>query len=72
VSLAEHHGLSDGYWPAPIVVAAAVAARTRQAEIHLRALLLPLYDPVRLAENLAVLDAEQGPDRGTVQRRVPA
>ena len=54
--LSEHHGSPDGYLPAPIVLASAIAARTERLGIILAALVLPLYDPVRLAEELAVLD----------------
>jgi alkanesulfonate monooxygenase SsuD/methylene tetrahydromethanopterin reductase-like flavin-dependent oxidoreductase (luciferase family) len=56
VSLTEHHGSEDGYDPSPIVVAAAVAARTERVRIALGVLLLPLYQPVKAAEDLAVLD----------------
>lgn len=56
VSLSEHHGSDDGYLPAPIVVASAMAARTRNVRIGIAALIAPFYDPLRLAEDLAVLD----------------
>jgi alkanesulfonate monooxygenase SsuD/methylene tetrahydromethanopterin reductase-like flavin-dependent oxidoreductase (luciferase family) len=52
----EHHGSPDGYLPAPMLMAAAIAARTRQLRIMIAALVLPLHDPVRLAEEMAVLD----------------
>ena len=54
--LCEHHGSSDGYLPAPLILASAIAARTRQARITIALILLPLYDPIRLAEEMAVLD----------------
>src|SRR5579872_6470946 len=57
IALSEHHGSDDGYLPSPIVVAAAIASRTRSVRISLAALIAPLYDPVRLAEDLSVLDA---------------
>jgi alkanesulfonate monooxygenase SsuD/methylene tetrahydromethanopterin reductase-like flavin-dependent oxidoreductase (luciferase family) len=60
VMLSEHHGSPDGYLPSPLVFAAAVAARTRQLRIQLAALIAPLHDPVRLAEDLAVLDVVSG------------
>jgi alkanesulfonate monooxygenase SsuD/methylene tetrahydromethanopterin reductase-like flavin-dependent oxidoreductase (luciferase family) len=60
VILSEHHGSPDGYLPSPLVFAAAVAARTRQLRIHLAALIAPLHDPLRLAEDLAVLDLVSG------------
>jgi alkanesulfonate monooxygenase SsuD/methylene tetrahydromethanopterin reductase-like flavin-dependent oxidoreductase (luciferase family) len=56
VTLSEHHGSPDGYLPSPMVMAAAVAARTRQLRIVLAAVIAPLHDPIRLAEDLAVVD----------------
>lgn len=55
VLLSEHHGTEDGYLPSPIVLAAAIAARTKSIRIHL-ALVLPIHDPLRLAEDICVLD----------------
>lgn len=60
VRLNEHHGSEDGYLPAPIVFGAAVAGRTKRLRITISALLLPLYDPIRLAEEIAVLDLASG------------
>jgi alkanesulfonate monooxygenase SsuD/methylene tetrahydromethanopterin reductase-like flavin-dependent oxidoreductase (luciferase family) len=60
VVLSEHHGVDDGYLPAPLTLAAAVAGRTRRIRISVAALLVPLHDPVRLAEQLAVLDLASG------------
>jgi alkanesulfonate monooxygenase SsuD/methylene tetrahydromethanopterin reductase-like flavin-dependent oxidoreductase (luciferase family) len=54
--LSEHHGTNDGHLPSPIVLASAIAARTERLPILLAALVLPFYDPVRLAEDLSVLD----------------
>jgi alkanesulfonate monooxygenase SsuD/methylene tetrahydromethanopterin reductase-like flavin-dependent oxidoreductase (luciferase family) len=56
VVLSEHHGSPDGYLPSPLVAASAMAARTTSLPIMLAAVLLPLYDPVRLAEDMIVLD----------------
>ncbi len=53
--LCEHHGVEDGYLPSPLILASAIAARTRHLPLSL-ILLLPFYDPVRLAEDMAVLD----------------
>jgi alkanesulfonate monooxygenase SsuD/methylene tetrahydromethanopterin reductase-like flavin-dependent oxidoreductase (luciferase family) len=54
--LSQHHGVEDGYLPSPIPLAAAVAARTRSIPINVAALLLALYEPVKLAEDMAVVD----------------
>jgi len=56
VSLMEHHASDDGYLPSPIVLGSAIAARTSQTLISVGVMLLPLYDPLRAAEDLAVLD----------------
>lgn len=56
VGLEEHHLADNGWLPSPLTMAGAVAARTRQCRITLGALLVTLYDPVRLAEDLAVID----------------
>lgn len=56
LSLSEHHAVEDGFLPSPIVFAAALAGRTKKARITISALLATLYDPVKLAEDLAVLD----------------
>ncbi len=54
--VSEHHGSPDGYLSAPIVMASALAARTRTLPIQIAALILPLHDPIELAEQMAVLD----------------
>jgi alkanesulfonate monooxygenase SsuD/methylene tetrahydromethanopterin reductase-like flavin-dependent oxidoreductase (luciferase family) len=66
VVLSEHHGVDDGYLPAPLTLAAAIAGRTRRININIAALLVPLHDPVRLAEELAVLDLASGSRVGFV------
>jgi alkanesulfonate monooxygenase SsuD/methylene tetrahydromethanopterin reductase-like flavin-dependent oxidoreductase (luciferase family) len=52
----EHHFLEDGYLPAFQPLAGAIAARTERIRISNDIALLPLYHPIRLAEELAVLD----------------
>ncbi len=52
----EHHGSSDGYLPSPMLLAAALAARTSQMAIMTAIITVPLYSPVRLAEEMCVLD----------------
>jgi len=56
IVLSEHHASPDGYLPAPLTVAAAMAAVTTRTPIMIAAAILPLYDPVRLAEEMVVLD----------------
>ncbi|OBI56799.1 LLM class flavin-dependent oxidoreductase [Mycobacterium sp. E787] len=51
----EHHGSEDGYLPSPLLLASSVASRTQRLALSL-ILILPFYDPVRLAEDMAVLD----------------
>ncbi len=60
VQVSEHHVSSDGYLPAPLVLAAALAGRTRRLPIQVAALILPLHDPIELAEQMAVLDLTSG------------
>jgi alkanesulfonate monooxygenase SsuD/methylene tetrahydromethanopterin reductase-like flavin-dependent oxidoreductase (luciferase family) len=55
VVLCEHHGSEDGYLPVPLILASAIAARTERLMLSLT-VILPFYDPVRLAEDIAVLD----------------
>jgi alkanesulfonate monooxygenase SsuD/methylene tetrahydromethanopterin reductase-like flavin-dependent oxidoreductase (luciferase family) len=52
----EHHASDDGYNPVPSLMATAVAARTKRMELILGAIVLPLHDPVEVAETIAVTD----------------
>jgi len=56
----EHHNAADGYQPAPNVVLAAIAARTKTLRLGSAVALGPLYHPVRFAEECAVLDIISG------------
>jgi alkanesulfonate monooxygenase SsuD/methylene tetrahydromethanopterin reductase-like flavin-dependent oxidoreductase (luciferase family) len=56
----EHHFVEDGYLPSWIPVAAAMAARTEHVRFSTDICLLPFNHPVRLAEDLAVLDHLSG------------
>jgi alkanesulfonate monooxygenase SsuD/methylene tetrahydromethanopterin reductase-like flavin-dependent oxidoreductase (luciferase family) len=60
VVVSQHHASDDGYLPSPVVMAAAMAARTSTVPISIAALLLLMYDPIKLAEDLNVLDHLSG------------
>jgi alkanesulfonate monooxygenase SsuD/methylene tetrahydromethanopterin reductase-like flavin-dependent oxidoreductase (luciferase family) len=60
LTLPEHHGAADGYLPSPLVVAAAMTAATRRVAIAVSALVVNFHDPIRLAEDIAVLDNLSG------------
>lgn len=55
INFCEHHGSDDGYLPSPIVMAAAAARITRNVRLQAN-VLLPFSDPLRVAEDVAVLD----------------
>jgi alkanesulfonate monooxygenase SsuD/methylene tetrahydromethanopterin reductase-like flavin-dependent oxidoreductase (luciferase family) len=56
IAVSEHHGSPDGYLPSPIPMLAAMAARTADVRFTVAALIAPFHDPLRLAEDLIVLD----------------
>jgi alkanesulfonate monooxygenase SsuD/methylene tetrahydromethanopterin reductase-like flavin-dependent oxidoreductase (luciferase family) len=56
IVLSEHHGSPDGYLPSPLPMLAAMAARTTKVRFMVAALIAPFYDPLRLAEDMIVLD----------------
>ena len=60
ILLMEHHGSEDGYLPQPFTMAASMAAVTRRIHFVLGAVILPLHDPVNIAEQIAVLDLISG------------
>jgi alkanesulfonate monooxygenase SsuD/methylene tetrahydromethanopterin reductase-like flavin-dependent oxidoreductase (luciferase family) len=60
VSLSEHHGSADNYLPSTVVMASAIAARTKNLTINLWAVPAAFHDPLRLAEDLAVADIISG------------
>ncbi|MCB0977178.1 MAG: LLM class flavin-dependent oxidoreductase [Acidimicrobiales bacterium] len=60
IVLSEHHASDDGYLPSPFVLAGAIAAATERTPIVIAVTLLPLQDPVRLAEDIVTLDHLSG------------
>lgn len=52
----EHHFQPDGYLPSPLIALAAAAGVTTSVRLATNILLVPLYNPVKLAEDIAVLD----------------
>ena len=71
VWLAEYHFSPISVLSSPITIASAIAARTQRIRIGLAVVLLPLGNPIRLAEDIATLDhisqgrVEFGVGRGT-------
>lgn len=60
VMLSEHHGSPDGYLPNPLMVASAFAAATSRIMLTISAVVVNLHHPLRLAEDIAVLDHLSG------------
>jgi alkanesulfonate monooxygenase SsuD/methylene tetrahydromethanopterin reductase-like flavin-dependent oxidoreductase (luciferase family) len=54
--LTEHHFAEDGYSPAILPIASAIAAVTRRIRIGTYLVLLPLHNAVRVAEDAATID----------------
>lgn len=60
VSVEEHHCAENGWLPSPLTMAGMIIARTERVAVNVTALLVTLYDPIRLAEEIAVLDLASG------------
>ena len=56
VVLSEHHGTEDGYMNSPLLLAGSVLGRTSNVFCSVSALLLPLHDSLRIAEEIATID----------------
>jgi alkanesulfonate monooxygenase SsuD/methylene tetrahydromethanopterin reductase-like flavin-dependent oxidoreductase (luciferase family) len=60
IRISEHHATDDGYCPSPLVAAAGFGAATNAARVVVCAVVLPLHDPVEIAEQVAVADLVAG------------
>lgn len=60
VQTEEHHGVENNWLPSPFVFAGAVFGATRRIAVTVSAAIGPLHDPLRLAEDIAVLDLVSG------------
>lgn len=58
VAISEHHGVD--FVSAPTALAGLLLGATRRAHVTVNALLVPLHDPIRLAEAVATLDVTSG------------
>lgn len=58
ITVSEHHGVD--FISAPTTLAGVILGATEHAHVMINALLLPLHDPVRLAEAVATLDLVSG------------
>ena len=59
VSVEEHHCAENGWLPSPLTLAAAILGRTQRIAVN-GIVLITLYDPIRLAEEVAILDLMSG------------
>ena len=60
VQTEEHHGVDNNWLPSPFAFAGAVFGATRRIAVTVSAVIGPLHDPLRLAEEIAVLDLLSG------------
>ena len=60
VQTEEHHGVDNNWLPSPFTFAGAVFGATKRIAVTVSAVIGPLHDPLRLAEDIAVLDLLSG------------
>ena len=60
VWMEEHHSVVDHYWPSPLAVLAGFATRTCRMTLGTDIVVAPFHHPVRLAEDVAMLDVMSG------------
>jgi probable F420-dependent oxidoreductase len=58
--VSEHHFVENDFFPSPLIALSYIAARTARIRLGPGVLLLPLYDPIHVAEDAAVLDIISG------------
>lgn len=56
VSLSEHHDTDDGFMHSPLTLAAAILGATSNIACYIGALVVPLHDPIRIAEEIATIE----------------
>jgi alkanesulfonate monooxygenase SsuD/methylene tetrahydromethanopterin reductase-like flavin-dependent oxidoreductase (luciferase family) len=60
ISLEEHHGAFNGWSSSPLILAGLIFGASKNLQITISALLVPLHDPLRIAEDIAALDLASG------------
>jgi probable F420-dependent oxidoreductase len=60
VWMEEHHAVANHYWPSPLTVLAGFATRTSRVSLGTDIAVAPFHHPVRLAEDVAMLDVMSG------------
>jgi alkanesulfonate monooxygenase SsuD/methylene tetrahydromethanopterin reductase-like flavin-dependent oxidoreductase (luciferase family) len=60
ITVEEHHGADNGWSPSPLTIAGLILGRTKNVRVMVQALLVPLNDPIRVAEQVATLDLASG------------